>query len=89
MKVRAKNILTPKPTKRWLCLILRGYSLFSIVTNLDRLGHAKSWVYDRLAAGKLKPIIARTFSLEEIVEAYRFMESNDQIGKIVVTVSRA
>ena len=70
-------------------LVLRGYSLFSIVTNPDRLGHAKSWVYDRLAAGKLKPIIARTFSLEEIVEAHRFMESNDQIGKIVVTVSKA
>jgi hypothetical protein len=27
--------------------------------------------------------------LGEIVEAHRFMESNEQIGKIVVTVDRA
>jgi NADPH:quinone reductase-like Zn-dependent oxidoreductase len=40
-----------------------------------------------LASGALKPIIARTFSLEEIVQAHRFMESNEQMGKIVVTVS--
>jgi NADPH:quinone reductase-like Zn-dependent oxidoreductase len=48
----------------------------------DRRARAKSWLYDRLAAGKLKPIIACTFSLEEIVEAHRFMESNDQIAKL-------
>ena len=87
--------LAPEPTPLPLfaaisnSLILRGYSLFSISTNPDRLARAKSWIYDRLAAGKLTPIIARTFSLEEIVEAHRFMESNDQIGKIVVTVSKA
>jgi NADPH:quinone reductase-like Zn-dependent oxidoreductase len=86
--------LAPEPTPFPLfpaisgSLILRGYSVFSIATNPDRLGHAKSWIYDQLAAGKLKPIIARTFGLEEIVEAHRFMESNEQIGKIVVTVSR-
>jgi len=45
-------------------------------------------VYKQLAAGKLKPVIARTFSLEQIVEAHRYMESNDQIGKIVVTVGK-
>jgi NADPH:quinone reductase-like Zn-dependent oxidoreductase len=39
-----------------------------------------------LAAGKLKPIIAKTFSLSEIREAHRYMESNQQLGKIVVTV---
>ncbi|WP_232220358.1 zinc-binding dehydrogenase [Legionella tunisiensis] len=28
--------------------------------------------------------MARTFTLEQIVEAHRYMESNEQIGKIVV-----
>jgi NADPH:quinone reductase-like Zn-dependent oxidoreductase len=32
------------------------------------------------------PRIDRTFPLSEIVEAHRYMESNAQIGKIVVTV---
>jgi NADPH:quinone reductase-like Zn-dependent oxidoreductase len=31
-------------------------------------------------------VIAKTFPLEQIVEAHRFLESNQQIGKIVVTV---
>ena len=39
-----------------------------------------------LADGSLKPIIARTFPLEEIVEAHRYLESNQQIGKVVVRV---
>ena len=49
-----------------------------------RMARAKQFVYDGLAAGDLKPIVARTFSLDEIVEAHRYMESNQQIGKIVV-----
>jgi NADPH:quinone reductase-like Zn-dependent oxidoreductase len=31
-------------------------------------------------------VVARTFPLSQIVEAHRFLESNQQIGKIVVTV---
>ena len=38
------------------------------------------------AASKLKPVIAKTFPLSEIREAHRYMESNQQLGKIVVRV---
>jgi NADPH:quinone reductase len=69
-------------------LILRGYTLFSIVLHPERGERAKAWVYDQIAHGKLKPLIARTFSLDQIVDAHRFMESNEQIGKIVVTVGK-
>jgi NADPH:quinone reductase len=31
-------------------------------------------------------IIAKTFPLEEIVAAHRYLESNQQIGKVVVRV---
>ena len=34
----------------------------------------------------LMPIIARTFPLDQIVEADRYLESDQQMGKIVVTV---
>jgi NADPH:quinone reductase-like Zn-dependent oxidoreductase len=50
------------------------------------MARGKQFVYDGLASGALKPVIARTFALEAIVEAHRFMESNRQMGKIVVTV---
>jgi NADPH:quinone reductase len=67
-------------------LILRGYTLFSIVQYPERRERAISWIYEQLANGKLKPIVARTFNLDQIVDAHRYMESNQQIGKIVVTV---
>ena len=67
-------------------LIIRGFTLFSIVQNPALADRAKAWVYELLEKGKLKPIIARTFTLDQIVDAHRYMESNAQIGKIVVTV---
>ncbi len=67
-------------------LILRGYTLFSITGKQESLDRGKRFVVDGLAAGRLKPLIARSFSLQDIVEAHRFLESNQQVGKIVVTV---
>lgn len=84
--------LSPKPTPFPLFealskgLTVRGYTLFEIVSDPERMARGKRFVTDGLASGALKPIIARTFPLEEIVQAHRFMESNRQIGKIVVTV---
>ncbi|MHC2462946.1 zinc-dependent alcohol dehydrogenase family protein [Bradyrhizobium embrapense] len=67
-------------------LILRGYRVHEIVQDPARLAAAKAFVLDGLADGALKPIIARTFPFEEIVEAHRYLESSAQFGKIVVTV---
>jgi NADPH:quinone reductase-like Zn-dependent oxidoreductase len=38
-----------------------------------------------MAEGQLNPLISKSFSLDEIVAAHRYLESNQQIGKIVVT----
>ena len=67
-------------------LTVRGYVLFEITNDPRRLERAKQFIIDGLAAGKLKPVIARTFPLDQIVAAHRYLESNQQIGKIVVTV---
>jgi NADPH:quinone reductase-like Zn-dependent oxidoreductase len=79
---------TPLPLMDLLSKVLtiRGYVLFEITSNAARLELAKKFVIDGLAAGKLKPVIAKSFPLAEIVEAHRYLESNQQIGKIVVTV---
>jgi NADPH:quinone reductase-like Zn-dependent oxidoreductase len=69
---------------KWLTV--RGYVLMEITSDPKRLERAKQFINEGLAEGSLKPIIARTFPLEEIVEAHRYLESNQQIGKIVVTV---
>ena len=84
--------LSPEPTVFPLLpvvgkgLIVRGYTLFEIVGNPERLARAKQYVYDGLQSGALKPIIDSTFTLDTIIEAHRYMESNQQKGKIVVTV---
>jgi NADPH:quinone reductase-like Zn-dependent oxidoreductase len=67
-------------------LTVRGYTLFEIVKNAERLARGKQFIYSGLETGALKPIIDRTFPLESIVEAHRYMESNRQKGKIVVEV---
>jgi len=77
---------TPYPLMEALSkgLSIQGYTLFEITGDPERMGWAKQFVYDGLAAGHFKPIVAKTFALDEIVEAHRYMESNQQIGKIVV-----
>jgi NADPH:quinone reductase-like Zn-dependent oxidoreductase len=67
-------------------LTVRGYTLFEIVSNPNTLVTGKQFIYNGLDSGALKPIIDSTFPLEEIVAAHRYMESNKQKGKIVVTV---
>jgi NADPH:quinone reductase-like Zn-dependent oxidoreductase len=84
--------LSPEPTPFPLfnvltkSLVLRGYLVHEITRDPARLAQAKAFILDGLADGMLKPIIARTFRFDEIVEAHRFLESNDQFGKIVVTI---
>lgn len=52
----------------------------------EKLAHARSFVYDGLKSGKLKPVIDKIFAFDDIAEAHRYMESNTQVGKIVVTI---
>ncbi|MBC9876174.1 zinc-dependent alcohol dehydrogenase family protein [Bradyrhizobium sp. INPA01-394B] len=84
--------LSPEPTPFPLfnvltkSLVLRGYLVHEITGDAARLARAKAFILDGLADGSLKPIIARTFRFEDIVEAHRFLESNEQFGKIVVTI---
>lgn len=67
-------------------LSLRGYTYFEVVAYPDRLARAREFIYEGLKSGKLKPAIDRTFTLDQIVEAHRYMEAGQQNGKIVVTV---
>ena len=67
-------------------LTIKGYVLFEIVNDPAAFARAKQYVFDRLVSGAFKPRIDRTFPLAHIVDAHRYMESNAQIGKIVVTV---
>ncbi|MDB5582377.1 MAG: NADPH:quinone reductase [Bradyrhizobium sp.] len=63
-----------------------GYTVGQILRRQDRMGRGIAFVLDGLARGLLAPRVDRTFPLEAVVEAHRYMESNAQMGKIILTV---
>jgi len=67
-------------------LSLRGYTLHEINRNAELLEKAKAYIYERLETGRFVPKIARTFRFEQTVEAYTYLESNQQVGKVVIIV---
>lgn len=81
--------LAPEPTPYPLftalskSLTIRAYTLFEVASD-PVFPKAKQYIFDHLAADAFKPLIDRTFRFSEIVEAHCYMESNAQVGKIVV-----
>ncbi len=65
-------------------LSIRGWVASTIWNHPERFARNKALILRGLADGQLKPVIARTFPLDQIVDAHRFLEANRQIGKIVV-----
>lgn len=67
-------------------LSIRGWVASTIWNHPERFARNKTLILKGLAEGQLKPIIAKIFELDDIVEAHRYLESNQQTGKIVVAV---
>jgi NADPH:quinone reductase-like Zn-dependent oxidoreductase len=67
-------------------LSVRGYTLREVLSVPKLRAKAEQYVFDHVQAGSFKPRIDRVFPFAEIVQAHRYMEGNEQIGKIVVTV---
>jgi NADPH:quinone reductase-like Zn-dependent oxidoreductase len=84
--------LDPTPAPMPIAPDFRGRNIrtyaFTEVTMEDesRLRRAKYFVNAGLRANTLRPVIDRTFDLNDVVEAHHHLESNTQFGKIVLTV---
>jgi len=76
----------PQFTVLGMSLTLKGYLYNEVVEDAEALGRAKAFITEGLASGKLKPVISKVFPFEQIVEATEYLESNEQIGKIVVSL---
>lgn len=66
-------------------IALTAYMLTQMKTP-ERREIMKRYIYDRLADGTFKPKVARSFPLAEAVQAYQYLESNQQVGKVIITV---
>jgi NADPH:quinone reductase-like Zn-dependent oxidoreductase len=80
----------PTPYPHWPCamkgLSMRGWVASEIWNHPHRYKAAQEKILAGLAGGQLKPVIAREFhGLEQLAAANEFLESNQQVGKVVVT----
>ena len=68
-------------------LIIEGYTLFQITTQPEALQRGLKFIQTALESERISPVIDKEFTFEDIQEAHRYMESNQQVGKIVVNVN--
>jgi NADPH:quinone reductase-like Zn-dependent oxidoreductase len=80
----------PTPYPHWQCayrgLSMRGWIASEIWNHPERFDRARQTILRGLADGHLKPVIAKTFAFDQMADAHAYLESNQQVGKIVVTV---
>lgn len=67
-------------------LTVRGYNNYRLNGDPERLRRAFDWVFDNLKSGKLNVTIAKRFTFDEYAEAHRYLESNGQIGRVVIDI---
>lgn len=80
----------PTPYAHWPCafkgLSMRGWVASEIWNHPHRFKAAQDRILTGLRNGNLKPVIAKEFKgLDSLAQANAYLESNQQVGKVVVT----
>lgn len=70
-------------------LVIRGTVLRSrsLAEKVDATARFEREIVPLIAGGRLKPVVDSVFPLDRIADAHRRMESNESVGKIVVTMA--
>jgi NADPH:quinone reductase-like Zn-dependent oxidoreductase len=67
-------------------LTIRGFATNYLVADPGLRDEAVSYVQERIASGEFKPVIDKIFPIEDVIAGYRHLQSNQQIGKILLSV---
>jgi synaptic vesicle membrane protein VAT-1 len=62
-----------------------GLNLGHLWREHAQLGDAMREILSEVAAGRLTPVVARTFPLAQAADAHRFMQARSNIGKVILT----
>jgi NADPH:quinone reductase-like Zn-dependent oxidoreductase len=65
---------------------IKAHNIWLTSGDETRRKAAVEYVLKGIEAGALKPVIDRTFKFDDMVEVHKYLETNGQFGKIVVTV---
>lgn len=78
-----------EPSRRKTSLTKTGKYLtaFALSGNIKLKAEDMIYLKDLCEAGKLKTVIDRTYTMDEIVEAHRYVDKGHKKGNVVVTVS--
>ena len=71
------------------CLTVHAYRILSMRRFPGELENAHRFLFDRLSEGSMTAVVDRTFPLEDVADAHRYLESNEQFGKVVLTTGKA
>ena len=74
----------PLPFAMLKGLTIRGFAMNQYMEDAGHRAAALDFVARGLASGAFAPVVDRVFPLDEVVEAYRRLESNVQVGKILL-----
>ncbi len=79
---------TPLPVLSMIAKMptLKAHNIWETSGDPARRDAAVAFIRRGLESGALKPVIDRVFTFDQMVEAHRYLETNGQFGKVVVTV---
>jgi len=66
--------------------VIKAHNIWLTSGDEARRKAAVDYIVKGLETGALRPVIDRTFRLDEMIAVHRYLENNGQFGKIVVTV---
>ena len=90
-RIRGAKALMQTPKFNPLDLMKKGAAVIGLNLNQSRLRgdhlHGEmAEIFRMCTAGKIKPMISKTFPLEQAAAAHRYMQERKNLGKVILTV---
>jgi NADPH:quinone reductase-like Zn-dependent oxidoreductase len=80
--------LSQNPILALVTPLFRGRKVMFPIPRMDNPDTLRS-LQQMIASGEFRPVIDRTYPLDRIVEAYRYVETGQKVGNVVITVEAA